>query len=276
MYSQAAQTQDGGLTWAGNAGGTGDVLTLTLTPAITAYAAGMAVRFRATATNTAAPTVNINSVGAKSVTWPGGAAAGAGSIVSGTLYALIYNATADRLELVASPLGLHTIGAPSGAITPRVSNGCGGIASTEISAAQPNIRALPFDASAVEYAQLWIPSPKGWDLGTIFVQFGWSHASTTTNFAVVWGAQGIALGDDDAQGAAFGTAQTVTDTGGTTDDLYISGLTAAITLPGWPAAGDMICLQVYRDATAGGDTLAVDARLQFIRILYTASAPNDA
>ena len=54
-YAAAGQVQDGGFIWCGTAGGTTNALTLTPTPAITAYAAGQKFRFkmRAAATDDA-------------------------------------------------------------------------------------------------------------------------------------------------------------------------------------------------------------------------------
>jgi hypothetical protein len=84
----------------------------------------------------------------------------------------------------------------------------------------------------------------------------------------VWAIQGQAFADDDALDTAFGTAQTVTDTLLAADDMHISAATSAVTIGGTPAANRPIQFQVYRDADAGGDTLAVDARLLGVEILF--------
>ena len=62
---------------------------------------------------------------------------------------------------------------------------------------------------------------------------------------------------------------TVTDSGGTTNDIYISDATAAVTLAGSPAASQLIQIRVYRDADAAGDTLDVDAYLVGVMITFT-------
>jgi hypothetical protein len=103
----------------------------------------------------------------------------------------------------------------------------------------------------------------------------WSHPATVTNFGVAWALQGVALSDDDAADAAFGTEQAVTDTGGTTDDVYITAESSAITIAGTPAEGDWVVFQVKRVPANGSDTLAVDARLHAIRLLLTTSAATD-
>jgi hypothetical protein len=118
-----------------------------------------------------------------------------------------------------------------------------------------------------------LPMPKSWNLGTIQVQFGWRGPGGTGN--VVWGAQAVAVSDDDVIDAAFGTAQTVTDGVTATTDLMWSGYTSAITIAGTPAAEDMVILQVYRDAANVGDTLTSDARLLALRVKYTINAADD-
>lgn len=174
-----------------------------------------------------------------------------------------------------NPVGAHTIFVPAAAMIPAVTNGCTTVNTVEISATQPDVSTEDYDPSTKQYAQFQVAMPKSWDLGTVTFQFLWSHAPTTTNFDVVWGAQGLAVSDNDAIGAAFGSAQTVTDTGGTTNNLYISAATAAITIGGSPASGDNVFFQVYRDAAAGGDNLAINARLHGVRIIYTTNAPTD-
>lgn len=184
-------------------------------------------------------------------------------------------ATAPEWDDAPSTIGAHTIYIPAGAMLPSTSAGCAELAIVEISAGQPDVATLDFDASTEEYAQFSVAMPKSWDLGTLTVEFLWSHASTDTNFDVTWGAQAVAISNDDALGASYGTAQTVSDTGGTANDLYVSAATGAITAGGTPAAGDVLFFRVYRDADDSGDNLAVDARLHGVRILYTTDAETD-
>ncbi len=75
--------------------------------------------------------------------------------------------------------------------------------------------------------------------------------------------------------AAFGTAVTVTDSVTATADLMISATTAACTIAGTPASEDVVVFQVYRDANAGGDTCAVDARLVGVTVYYNTTKPTD-
>jgi hypothetical protein len=159
---------------------------------------------------------------------------------------------------------------------PSVSGGCAALASVATTANQPDIHTLNFDQTTPEYAQFSFVMPKSWNEGTVTFAPVWSHPSTVTNFGVVWSLQGVAVGNDDAIAAAFGSVQTSTDTGGTTDDLYTGPESSAITIAGTPAAEDMVFFRVARVAGDGGDTLAVDARLHGVILYITTDAATDA
>ena len=169
----------------------------------------------------------------------------------------------------------QTIWVPAGAMIARTTNGAAS-GSVETSTNKVMLGTLDFDAATIEYAQFNVRMPKSWNEGTITASFAWKHAATTTNFGVVWGIQGLALSDDDAADTAFGTAIYVTDTGGTTNDIYISGETAVVTIAGSPAAEDWVVFQVLRNATDGSDTLAIDAGLLGVTIKYVINTLTDA
>lgn len=173
-------------------------------------------------------------------------------------------------------IGKHAIPVMAGAMRPSVSGGCATLAAIASAANQPDIVTLDFDPGTEEYAQFAIPMPKSWNEGTVTFKPIWSHAATATNFGVVWGLQGVAVSDDDAIAVAYGTGQTSTDTGGTTNDVYVGPESSAITIAGTPANEDVVFFRVYRKAADGSDTLAVDARLHGIILYITTSAENDA
>lgn len=90
---------------AGTAGGTADALTLTLAPAPTAYATFQRFLFKASAANTGAATLNVNSLGAKSLKRlvDGNLRAlMAGDIASGRIYEAIYDGT--QFVLTGGPM----------------------------------------------------------------------------------------------------------------------------------------------------------------------------
>jgi hypothetical protein len=70
-----------------------DTVTLTLSPAITAYVAGQEFTFKAGGTNTGATTININTVGAKDIKNPDGTALTAGIITADKFYKIRYDGT---------------------------------------------------------------------------------------------------------------------------------------------------------------------------------------
>lgn len=76
------------------AGGTADALTLTVGASLTAYANGQIVSFRASADNTGAATITINSIGAKAIrnmTINGDVDVGAGDIQQTGIYIIQYS-----------------------------------------------------------------------------------------------------------------------------------------------------------------------------------------
>jgi hypothetical protein len=180
------------------------------------------------------------------------------------------------LASAASPIGRHSIPIMAGAMLPSIVDGCGSHNGIVSAANQPDIWTLDFPDGASRYAQFAIPMPKSWNEGTVTFRAVWSHPATTTNFDAVWQLQGVAVGNDDAIAAAYGTPQTVTDTGGTTSDLYISPESSAITVAGSPAAEDVVFFRVARLGADGSDNLAVNARLHAIILYYTTDAGNDA
>lgn len=172
--------------------------------------------------------------------------------------------------------GKHAIYIAAGSMRESVAGGCAPLSAIASAANQPDIVTLNFDATTQEFAQFSLVMPKKWNEGTVTFVPHWSHAATTVNFGVVWGLQGVAVSNDDAIAVAFGTEQTSTDTGGTTNDLYSGPESAAITIAGTPAAEDMVFFRVNRNPAAGSDTMAVDARLHGITLFITTNADTDA
>jgi hypothetical protein len=79
-------------------GGTADAITLTATPAVTAYTAGLHLRFVASGDNTiAGVTINVNGLGNKNVTKRGTTALVAADIKSGAVTFVVYDGTQFQL-----------------------------------------------------------------------------------------------------------------------------------------------------------------------------------
>lgn len=171
--------------------------------------------------------------------------------------------------------GIQTVYLPASSLLPTITNGATPVY-RETSTNKNIISGLAFDAATQEHAQFSIVMPKSWDRGTVTAKFDWTHGATTTDFGVTWALQAVAVGNDDALDVAFGTEQIIADVGGTTDDLYITASTPALTIAGTPAEGDRVNFQVYRDVADAGDTMAVDAVLLGITLFYGTVSNSDA
>lgn len=168
-------------------------------------------------------------------------------------------------------IGKQTVWVPSGAMTPRITNGPS-VGLTESTTNKLMLSTLNFDATTAEYAQFTIAMPKSWNAGTVTFKALVSHASGTGN--VIFSLSGISFASDDAlDGTAFPAAVTHSAlTIGTANDIYISAESSALTITG-AGKSEYVTFQVARDTS---DTLAVDARLHGIQLFYTTDAQNDA
>lgn len=132
-----------------------------------------------------------------------------------------------------------------------------------------------FDGGATEErVQFKMMMPLEWDLSTVKAKFFWTTATgSTTADTVEWGIKAGALADSDAMDTALGTAVTVSDavTADNGADIQISAATAAMTVAGSPAAGEMVIFEIYRN-TDGTDDCAEDAWLLGVAIQYGESA----
>lgn len=103
-YARASQLQDNALAWGGTSGGAANVQTLTLSPAITAYAAGLRIQFIAGFSNSGSTTLNVNGVGAKTVyKYTSATALVANEILSGGIYEVIYDTSSGGRWILLNP-----------------------------------------------------------------------------------------------------------------------------------------------------------------------------
>ena len=190
---------------------------------------------------------------------------------------LVYNTTTDRfnfydgsswivLEASSAGGGTGEIFLTAAGGWPSTTNGCAANTQNEYVTNDVDLWSLDFDQTTEEYAQWTVWMPANWDASTVTFQAVWTAASGTGD--VIWGLQGRAYADDDAIDQVWGTAQTVTDTLLATGDIHYTAESSAITLAGTPAAGQLVQFRAYRDADAGGDTLAADAQLLGIKCFY--------
>lgn len=246
-----------------------DTYAATPSPALGAYAANQRFRIKFTNSNTGAATLNLNSLGAKTLkkqTRDGNAVLAAGDIPAGALFDVEYDGT-DMVLLSPLPAtinqGRQVLGNwPAGSIKPRTSNGCALLAWDESMANKVMTGYLAFDKDFPEYAQFSFKAPKGLDESAGFTAvIEWKEASGATVHGCAWGIKMQAQGDGDTIDSVWGMEVRVNDAGsaGTRRQAAES---AAITPGGSWAAGDAIIVEVRRVADDGtNDTLNVDAHL---------------
>ena len=182
------------------------------------------------------------------------------------------NGSGADLTGVEKP-GAQTISIPALGLTPRNTNGASN-GTVELGTNDIMLATKNFDAATEEAVQIMISMPKSWDEGTVTAQFFWTAASGSGN--VVWSARAVAISNDGALDAAWGTEQTITDTLTATDDLCVSATTSPITIGGTPSENDLVVFEFARNAADASDTLAEDAKLINIKLVYTTDAANDA
>lgn len=190
-------------------------------------------------------------------------------------YIMIRNASGSTLKKIAPQyigIGKQTVWVPAAAMTSRTTNGAAS-GTTESTTNKVMNKVLDFDTTTQEFAQFTIAFPKNWNEGTVtFIPY-WTAASGSGG--VVFGLAGVAVSNDDVIDAAFGTAQTSTDTLIATTDVHVGPESSAITIAGTPAEGDIVYFQINRTVADASDTLAADARLIGIKLIYTTNANTD-
>lgn len=117
-----------------------------------------------------------------------------------------------------------------------------------------------FDGATAESVWFKLRMPDTWDRGTVKAIFHW-EPDTGGSGAVTWGISGLADSNDDALDSAPGTEVLVSDSVIAVGDLHITAATAAVTIGGSPALGDLIAFRVRRVPSDAGDTMTQDACL---------------
>lgn len=183
---------------------------------------------------------------------------------SGDWRCVSYTLASGKSVVVDASVGVYrNIYIDAAAMVPRTTNGAEAL-TKEFATNDIMIDYLAFDSTTEEGVQFKMMLPDEWDLSTIKLKFYWDAAATASG-TVIWGVRAGAYSDSDAIDAALGTQITVTDTLLTVGDVHISPATAAVTVGGTPALGDLIVFQIV--ATTGG-TIAVDQFLMGVSIQY--------
>jgi len=211
-------------------------------------------------------TVTIKTSGGTGITVPQGFIVAV--MCDGTDTYQIFN---DRAKI-----GKQAVWVPAKAMEPSVTSGCQSLVVTSISSGKPSVKSLDFDPSSPEYAEFEAAMPPSWNEGTVTFRAYWTTTASDTS-GVAWTLQGVAVGDNEAFDATYGTAVTVIDNvQSAANRQLISDESSAITISGSPAAGERASYRVGRDTANGSDTMAADAKLIGIVIYFTTDAGNDA
>lgn len=104
--------------WAGSAGGTANALTLTPSPALGGYAAGVGLEFVSASANTGAATVNVSGLGVRNIRRQDGSALSPGDIPANALISMRFDGADFRL--VTTPAGSAPSATTSTAGTARL------------------------------------------------------------------------------------------------------------------------------------------------------------
>jgi hypothetical protein len=201
-----------------------------------------------------------------------------GSIVIGdgttdpVALAAFSNSTGNLLGTKGGSIGQQTIWVPATAMEPQVTAGpTSNVA--EIGTSLIAARTLDFPTAADKWAYFTVLMPKGWDAGTVFVQFVWSATGTSTN-SVEFSVAANSYSTTDVLTTAFDTHVNggALANSNVADDIMISA-EVEVTVGDTPAAEDLVIFEILRDVSE--DDLAVDARLHGVRIHYTVDTGVD-
>jgi hypothetical protein len=105
----SAQVQQQAFVYCGTAGGTGNAITLSPSPALGSLADGTGLEFRASANNTAAVTVNASSLGVVALVNPDGSALTTGNLKSNGIYRIVYNNALSKWQIESGGGGVPII-----------------------------------------------------------------------------------------------------------------------------------------------------------------------
>src|SRR3990167_2817077 len=180
-----------------------------------------------------------------------------------------------NVPLVSDILGNQTAWIPASAMFPQTTNGCAPLVQVEITANRPELMVLDFDGTSVEWAQFKVVFPGSYNSGTITYRVFWTSTATDTD-GVAWQLSGVSPGDGNGiASTAFGTAVVVTDSAQSIANLmYMSSVSSAVTVTA-AATNRVAWLRIGRDPDNGSDTMAEDARLIGLYVLYTSNSLHD-
>jgi hypothetical protein len=237
-------------------GGTADVITLTRTETLAAYADGVQVLFQASGDNTGAVTVNVDSLGAKSLVSVKGNALEAGDLTSGSFFTAVYNATSGKFQLLQvsdAELDAYLTAAAASAAAALASETAAGASETAAAASEAAAGASETAAAASEtaaaasetaaetaldtFTDIWLgvkASDPSTDNDGDPLAAGMFYHNSTSNLSRVYdGSQWY----DVTKGAYTFTSTAINKTLVNLERTTVTASTKTITLPASPDAG---------------------------------------
>lgn len=154
---------------------------------------------------------------------------------------------------------------PASAISLAATNPAGALAVQVLVAGDTEIAMIPFDPDANEFVAINFIMPDDYDGSELQLDLYWTALSASGN--VDWSFWIRSFTHDDSLTATHGFNSFPTATLTAANDLQIT--TTTKTVGGSSAGGDLITMLLQRAATAGSDTLTVDAQLIGIKLSYS-------
>jgi len=193
--------------------------------------------------------------------------------VSGNVDTMLSAADNAGIRDAIFPGTLKTLYIPAGAMVPRTTNGAES-ATEEYATNDIMLDVFLFDGTIEEGVQFSYMMPDEWDLGAIKYKIIWDAATgASAADTVSWGVRAGAISNDDPIDAVLGTQIVVNDIVIAVGDNHTAPASAALTVGGTPALGDLCIFQIVRNV-AGTDDMVEDAKLVGMAIQYTETIPG--
>lgn len=162
---------------------------------------------------------------------------------------------------------------PAGSMIPDTSSGLLQKDSTNI------VDYLAFSGTAAEQAAMFSFSLEDWDLSTVKAKFVWGPSSEDNAQGATWCLTCYAVSDGDTYDVALTAGPQCAHSHLEADTWSalkqeITPATAALTVQGTPAAGDVVYCKVYRDIDDASDDYEHDAWLFRVKIEYGKATPT--
>lgn len=171
--------------------------------------------------------------------------------------------------------GVSSIWIGAGAMTPSQTSGAypSGIEDTTNDLTRS---CMIFGHDADTSTEFEMSMPGNWDGGTLKAKAYWTALSGTAGNDIGFSLAARAINDDDALDQALGTAVTITDDLIASGDLHVSAASAAMTVAGTPAGGQLVRFKLTRDFDYGASALAENVQLLGVYIQFTTTGDESA